>query len=92
MRVSVSKWKGLLPDYTFVGLKQYVDLLTHDPRFRIDVRTGHEVVRIDRGGRRLRVRGLATGAEHDEAYDVLVLAPGAATFRPDVPGLDLPGV
>ena len=37
-RVSVSKWKGLLPDYTFVGLKQYSDLLLHDPRFRIDIR------------------------------------------------------
>jgi glucose/mannose transport system permease protein len=38
MRVSVSKWKGLLPDYTFVGLKQYTDLLTNDPRFQIDMR------------------------------------------------------
>jgi glucose/mannose transport system permease protein len=38
IRVSLSKWKGLLPDYTFVGLKQYTDLLFHDPRFKIDVR------------------------------------------------------
>lgn len=36
-RVSLSKWKGLLPDYTFVGLQQYADLM-HDPRFMIDVR------------------------------------------------------
>lgn len=38
IRVSLSKWKGLLPDYTFVGLQQYTNLLFNDPRFRIDVR------------------------------------------------------
>lgn len=37
VRVSLSKWKGLLPDYTFVGLQQYINLF-HDPRFSIDVR------------------------------------------------------
>ena len=37
MRVSVSKWKGLLPDYTFVGLKNYLELFV-DPRFGIDIR------------------------------------------------------
>jgi glucose/mannose transport system permease protein len=37
IRVSLSQWKGLIPDYTFVGLKQYIELF-HDPRFMIDVR------------------------------------------------------
>jgi len=37
IRVSLSRWKGLNPDYTFVGLQQYVKLF-HDPRFLIDVR------------------------------------------------------
>ena len=36
-RVSVSKWKGLLPDYTFIGVKNYLDLFK-DPRFQIDIR------------------------------------------------------
>ena len=36
-RVSLSKWKGLNPDFTFVGLKQYIGLF-HDARFKIDVR------------------------------------------------------
>lgn len=36
-RVSVSRWKGLLPDYTFVGADNYVNLVS-DPRFQIDVR------------------------------------------------------
>ena len=38
LRVSLSKWKGLNPDYTWVGLKQYTDLIFHDQRFLIDVR------------------------------------------------------
>jgi NADPH-dependent 2,4-dienoyl-CoA reductase/sulfur reductase-like enzyme/rhodanese-related sulfurtransferase len=65
---------------------------TFRDRLAIDVRTGHEVVRIDRANKRIQVRVLETGEEREEAYDVLVLAPGAASFRPDVPGLDLPGV
>jgi glucose/mannose transport system permease protein len=36
-RVSVSAWKGLLPDYTFVGLDNYVGLFS-DQRFHIDIR------------------------------------------------------
>lgn len=37
IRVSVSKWTGLIADYTFVGLRQYLDLAS-DRRFAIDVR------------------------------------------------------
>ena len=37
VRVSLSKWKGLTPDYTFVGLQQYLNLF-QDQRFLIDVR------------------------------------------------------
>lgn len=38
LRVSLSQWKGLTPDYTFVGLDQYIRLFKNDPRFAIDVR------------------------------------------------------
>jgi len=37
IRVSLSKWKGLTPDYTWVGLKNYLALFS-DPRFHVDVR------------------------------------------------------
>jgi len=37
VRVSLSKWKGLLPDFTWAGLSQYTYLF-HDARFMIDVR------------------------------------------------------
>jgi glucose/mannose transport system permease protein len=38
LRVSLSQWKGLTPDFTWVGLKQYSDLILNDPRFLIDIR------------------------------------------------------
>jgi glucose/mannose transport system permease protein len=38
IRVSFSDWKGMIPNYTFVGLKNYTNLITSDPRFMIDVR------------------------------------------------------
>jgi glucose/mannose transport system permease protein len=38
VRVSFSAWKGLVPDFTFVGFKQYILLFNNDPRFVIDVR------------------------------------------------------
>ena len=38
MRVSLSKWKGLNPDYTWAGLQQYYDLFNNNQRFMIDVR------------------------------------------------------
>jgi glucose/mannose transport system permease protein len=37
LRVSVSQWKGLLPDYTWVGFDNYIQLFS-DPRFKIDIR------------------------------------------------------
>ena len=32
IRVSLSQWRGLIPDFTFVGLQQYIELM-HDRRF-----------------------------------------------------------
>jgi len=61
-------------------------------RFNIDVQTEHEVTAIDRAVQTIRVKDLRDGSEHDERYDVLVLAPGAMPIRPVARGLELPGV
>lgn len=37
VRVSLSEWKGLLPDYTWAGFRNYLELFV-DPRFHIDIR------------------------------------------------------
>jgi len=61
-------------------------------RFRIDVRTRHEVTAIDTDERTIQVRDLTADSLHTEAYDALVLSPGARAIRPPVLGIDLPGV
>jgi len=37
IRVSLSKWKGLTPNFEWAGLKNYIDLFS-DPRFMVDIR------------------------------------------------------
>ena len=73
------------------------DLVVRTPQeFRerndIDARVLHEVVAIDLDARTVRVRDLANGAEADEPYDQLLLATGASPLRPDLPGVQGPGV
>ncbi|MCX5530626.1 FAD-dependent oxidoreductase [Streptomyces sp. NBC_00006] len=58
----------------------------------IDLRTRTEVTEIDVAGRRVRSRELDGGAESWTSYDKLVIATGARPVRPDLPGIDAPGV
>jgi NAD(P)H-nitrite reductase large subunit len=37
-------------------------------------------------------RQVLTGQEEQHTYDALVLAPGAAPIKPQMPGSDLPGI
>jgi NADPH-dependent 2,4-dienoyl-CoA reductase/sulfur reductase-like enzyme/rhodanese-related sulfurtransferase len=61
-------------------------------RFRIDLRTRHEVTRINRAEQTVEVRDLETGEAIIERYDALVLSPGAAPIRPPLPGIDGEGI
>lgn len=51
-------------------------------RYNIDVRTRHEVLRIDRTARKVEVLDHSTGRRYMEEYDVLVLCTGAAPLLP----------
>lgn len=37
-RVSLSAWRGMTPDYTFVGLRNYINLFIGNLRFQIDIK------------------------------------------------------
>jgi NADPH-dependent 2,4-dienoyl-CoA reductase/sulfur reductase-like enzyme/rhodanese-related sulfurtransferase len=58
----------------------------------LDVRTGQEVLRIDRGAKEVEVRDDKQGRTYREAYDKLVLCLGADPIRPPIPGADDPRV
>jgi NADPH-dependent 2,4-dienoyl-CoA reductase/sulfur reductase-like enzyme len=58
----------------------------------IDLRMRTEVTEIDVAGRRVRTRDVGSGAESWTSYDKLVIATGARPIRPDMPGIDAPGV
>src|SRR3954451_3299415 len=58
----------------------------------IDLRMRTEVMEIDVDRQRVRARDLESGAESWTSYDKLVIATGARPIRPDLPGVDAPGV
>ena len=95
------------PDVSFAncGLPYYVGgviqerhklLMVKPERFRdwfkIEVRIRHAVKQIDRAARTIEVENLQTRATSVERYDHLVLATGASPIRPELPGIDLPGI
>jgi NADPH-dependent 2,4-dienoyl-CoA reductase/sulfur reductase-like enzyme/rhodanese-related sulfurtransferase len=61
-------------------------------QFRIDVRTNCEAIAISPQNKTVDLKDVETGAGTTEPYDKLVLSPGAASIRPPLPGIDLPGI
>ncbi|MGN0302194.1 MAG: CoA-disulfide reductase [Anaerotardibacter sp.] len=57
-------------------------------RFRIQVKTAHEVTGIFSEEKEVKVKNLLTGDEWRESYDKLILSPGAKPTRPNLPGID----
>ena len=60
--------------------------------YGIDVRTNCEAVAVDPKKKTVDLRDVTTGEVTNESYDKLVLSPGAASVRPPLPGIDLPGI
>lgn len=86
-----------LPYYLGGVIEHRQQLLVATPErfrdlFRVEVRVGREVTGIDRANRTISVHNIHSREHSTEAYDALVLAPGAAPIRPPIDGVDLPGV
>lgn len=60
--------------------------------YNVAIRTGCEVIAVHHDSRTLSVRDLATGTQFTDSYTTLVLATGARSIVPAVPGTGLPGV
>jgi NADPH-dependent 2,4-dienoyl-CoA reductase/sulfur reductase-like enzyme/rhodanese-related sulfurtransferase len=65
---------------------------TFREQFAIDCRTLCEVVGISPEKKTVELKNHKTGEITTEAYDQLVLSPGAQSIHPPIPGIDLPGI
>jgi NADPH-dependent 2,4-dienoyl-CoA reductase/sulfur reductase-like enzyme len=82
-----------LPYYIGGVIENEQSLLLQTPqslwkRFRLDVRVGSEVLRIDAAAKQVDVINHASGEEYSLTYDYLVVSPGAAPIRPNLPGIE----
>ncbi|MBK9062919.1 MAG: FAD-dependent oxidoreductase [Acidobacteria bacterium] len=97
--------KGPYVSYANCGLPYHVSgviakesslLVANEQYFKanlgIDVRTNCEAVSIDPKKKTVDLRDVKTGKVTAEPYDELVLSPGAPSFHPPLPGIDLPGI
>jgi NADPH-dependent 2,4-dienoyl-CoA reductase/sulfur reductase-like enzyme/rhodanese-related sulfurtransferase len=71
-------------------------LVTNEQAFResfcIDVRSGCEATEVSAATKTVKLRDIESGEVTTHSYDKLVLAPGAVSIRPPLPGIDLPGI
>lgn len=63
-----------------------------EQRFRIEVREQHEVLAIDRQAKTVTVLDRRNNRRFTEAYDKLILSPGARPLVPPIPGVGARGV
>ncbi|MCU0974002.1 MAG: FAD-dependent oxidoreductase, partial [Burkholderiales bacterium] len=86
-----------LPYHIGGVIEEESSLLVADARmfrsfFAVEARTGCECVKVSPDRKTVDLRNVATGEVTTESYDKLVLSPGAASIRPPLPGIDLPGI
>ena len=65
---------------------------TFRDQFNVDCRVNCEAISISPGEKTVDLRNVKTGEVTSESYDKLVLSPGAPSIRPQLPGIDLPGI
>ena len=87
--------------YANCGLPYYIGGVIEDPeeltlqtpesfwnRFHIEIKTKHEVTEIHPEKKTVTVHDMEAGNFFEETYDKLILSPGAAPVRPNLPGID----
>jgi NADPH-dependent 2,4-dienoyl-CoA reductase/sulfur reductase-like enzyme/rhodanese-related sulfurtransferase len=82
-----------LPYYVGGVIQNEEALLLQTPeslhkRFRLDVRVNTEVVEINKSKKEIVAVDHAKSSQFTLSYDKLILSPGAAPVRPDIPGIE----
>ena len=97
-QITVFERSGYI-SYANCGLPYYIGDVITDPeeltlqtpesfweRFRVDMKVRHEVTAIHPEKKTVTVRNLESGVIFEEAYDKLLLSPGARPTQPELPG------
>ena len=97
-QITVFERSGYI-SYANCGLPYYIGDVITDPeeltlqtpesfweRFRVDMKVRHEVTAIHPEKKTVTVRNLESGIIFEEAYDKLLLSPGARPTQPELPG------
>jgi len=96
--------KGQTISYGACGLPYYVAGINDDPNkmlirsadtFReqgIEIKTGHQAVRVSAKDKTVLVRGLEDGSMTVQSFDKLLIAVGAEAIRPPIEGVNCNGV
>ena len=87
--------------YANCGLPYYIGGVITDPeeltlqtpesfysRFRVEVKTNHEVISLDPDKKTVIVKNLHSGEIFEDVYDKLLLSPGAKPTLPNLSGID----
>ncbi|ADQ03974.1 FAD-dependent pyridine nucleotide-disulfide oxidoreductase [Caldicellulosiruptor owensensis OL] len=61
-------------------------------KFNVDVKTAHEVLRVDTQNKKVIVRDLITGNIFEDGFDKLIIATGAHPVVPKIDGIELEGI
>lgn len=82
-----------LPYHLSGVVKDVEDLILMNPehflkQYNIDARIYSEVTAIDRENKVVKVKRTDSGEEYSEAYDKLILSPGASPIVPKLPGIE----
>ena len=88
--------------YANCGLPYYIGDVITDPedltlqtpesfftRFRVHMKTFHEVIAINTERKTVSVKNLENGEIFEESYDKLILSPGAKPTQPRLPGVEI---
>lgn len=82
-----------LPYHLSGVIEDAEDLILMEPerflsQYNIEARVSQEVIGIDRTNKLVTVKKVFNGEEYTEAYDKLILSPGAAPVLPAIKGID----
>ena len=86
-----------LPYYISGVIEERSSVIINTPekfsdKYGINLKTSHEVTRIDPENKEIHYKDLVNGDEGTDSYDKLIIATGAEPIMPPIPGIELENI